>query len=304
MIRRFERTNNENYTKIPGRPAVLSDEKTCKRVENYFKRNPSASTSAAAKALRLTQSNLKKIKLRKLGIKAHRKVLAPKYQNGQEERAKSGCRKVYTKSLRKVLIQDDETYVPWEPDDVPGIKYFHAKDAGAVQYKHKVKPKQKIFQKILVWQAIDENGNVSDPFISEGTINAQVYLNECLKKRLLPFIDQHYRREEVIFWPDLASAHYANIVTSFLRDEKIPFVEKKENAPNVPQARGIEKFWALCKRSYSGRKDKPKSVRGFARIWQNISRHVAEESGKKVMDHARRNLIQIGYHGITSSKSF
>lgn len=31
------------------------------------------------------------------------------------------------------------------------------------------------------------------------------------------------------------------------------FVEKTKNAPNLPQASGIEKFWALCKAEYTKR---------------------------------------------------
>ncbi|KAF2901098.1 hypothetical protein ILUMI_05089, partial [Ignelater luminosus] len=58
--------------------------------------------------------------------------------------------------------------------------------------------------------------------------------------------------------------------TTLKNSEKLAFIGKHENPPNVPQARGIEKVWALCKQRYSEQKNTPK----------NISKKVAEELGK------------------------
>jgi hypothetical protein len=37
-----------------------------------------------------------------------------------------------------------------------------------------------------------------------------------------------------VFWPDLASAHYAKTMIAYLREKKVNFVEKSDNPPNVP----------------------------------------------------------------------
>lgn len=34
----------------------------------------------------------------------------------------------------------------------------------------------------------------------------------------------------------------------WLTEQKVPFVPKKDNPPNIPQARPIENFWAALKR--------------------------------------------------------
>lgn len=75
--------------------------------------------------------------------------------------------------------------------------------------KLKFKQKTKFFKKYMVWQAIDSFGNDSDPYITTGTINASIYLEECLKKRLLPFLVQNHDLDKVLFWPDMATCHYA-----------------------------------------------------------------------------------------------
>lgn len=105
-------------------------------------------------------------------------------------------------------------------------------------------PKKKFAKSFLIWQAIDELGNVSKPFISDRTMNAEIYLEECVKARLIPFIKEYHSTDKVLFWPVMATCHYASIVTDYLEKANIEFVQKKQNAPNVPQARGIERFWA------------------------------------------------------------
>ena len=77
-----------------------------------------------------------------------------------------------------------------------------------------------------------------------------IYLKECLKKRVIPSVLKH-NEINVLFWPDMATCHYAGKVVEFLIAENIEFVWKKDNPPNVPQARGIVMFWAECKRRYN-----------------------------------------------------
>jgi len=145
---------------------------------------------------------------------------------------------------------------------------------------------------------MDEFGNVSEPFISKGTVTAQVYLEECVKKRFLRFICKYHKTEDILFWPDLASAHYAKIVIAYLDAQNINFVPKKENPLNVPQARGIEIFWAECKRAYSSRLKKPKNLQGFKLICNVISKKVGRDLGKGLMDHCFKILREIGYKGL------
>lgn len=78
-------------------------------------------------------------------------------------------------------------------------------------------------------------------------INKEIYLNECIIKRLVPFIEKNHSDNKYLFWPDLASSHYAKTVISFLEDKKINFVKKFDNPANLPEARPIENFWAILK---------------------------------------------------------
>jgi hypothetical protein len=70
-------------------------------------------------------------------------------------------------------------------------------------------------------------------------VNTDIYINECLQPRLLPFIHKHHSDFSFQFVHDLAKAHFS-IETFTLMRENLPFVNNTTNHQNVPQARLIE----------------------------------------------------------------
>jgi hypothetical protein len=95
----------------------------------------------------------------------------------------------------------------------------------------------------------------------------------------------------------MARIHYGKCVQHVLRDNNIEFVSYKDNAPAVPQARPIKNFWHLCKQKYSKRRTYPKSLRGFRKIWQNISNEVQNSYAHVLTKGLRRTLKLIGNKG-------
>lgn len=299
MIGRYLDRGTSKSRKKSGRPRSVATKEVVGAIEKAVKNNPNLSVRDGSAKLSISKSTYGRVKVQDLGIKAYRKESVPKYTGDQAERAKTACRRIYRKRLLTeeptILIIDDETYVPVDRDQIPGVEYYHCKEKGDVPDQNRFKRKEKFFKKFLVWQAIDEFGNVSDPFVSTGTVNGEVYLKECLKKRLMPFIQKYHQNSKVLFWMDMASSHYKKEVTDWLTAQGIDFVGKKENAPNVPQARPIEKFWALSKAEYKRHRRTSKSLASFRKIWKKISTKVAEESAQALMKEARRYLRSIGY---------
>ena len=70
------------------------------------------------------------------------------------------------------------------------------------------------------------------------------YIEKCLPN-LLKFINKYHHDDKYLFWPDLATSHYAKTTIEWLNKRDIPFVPKLANPPNVPQARPIEHFWSI-----------------------------------------------------------
>lgn len=304
IIKRYQQRGNVDYIKKSGRSKKVATTKVQQSIKKLIKKKPSISVRNGASKLGISKSSYSRIKL-KLGIKAYKKQVAPKYIKNQRKRAKTGCRKIYRKILPsgedKILVIDDETYVYSDPTQINGSEYYHCANKCEVDSSIKVKQKTKFPKKYLVWQAMDEYGNVSKSFITEGNMNKEIYLEECLKKRLLPFLSKHHDINNILFWPDLATCHYSNIVQDWLKSKNIAFVSKTENPPNVPQARPIEKYWANCKQKYKSNNKQPKSLKSFQLLWNKISKNVADEHAKNIMMNIRKKLRLIGYNGVNST---
>lgn len=306
IVGRYVSEGRVTHMKVGRKCAKKWTAKVIGMVRKKFERSPNISDREVARQLQMPVSSVNYIKVTILGINAHKKVTAPKYEVGQEKRAKKGCRKLYRKLLlsggEKIVVMDDETYVPADPGDITGSEYYHCANKDDIPVETTVKSKRKFIQKkFLVWQAMDELGNVSEPYISTGTMDAKTYLTECLEKRLLPFIMRHHNIGDVVFWPDMATSHYARPVIEWLKAKGINFVERRDNAPNVPQARPIGKYWAACKAEYKRRKNVAKSLSSFKRIWRNLSQKVAQKCGKNLMQSMRRKLRLVAYHGVYSA---
>ena len=60
------------------------------------------------------------------------------------------------------------------------------------------------------------------------TVTQTMYLNECIKARLMPFIEKYHHKKKVLFWPDLARSHYALKVMEYLNPFGISTKESTE----------------------------------------------------------------------------
>ena len=83
------------------------------------------------------------------------------------------------------------------------------------------------------------SNDVSDVYVhkSKQAIRQDTYLNQCINKRLLPFIDKYHQNANYLFWPDLASS---KSVQERLNEKNVPSIIRRDNPRNVPQARPIE----------------------------------------------------------------
>lgn len=190
-------------------------------------------------------------------------------------------------------------YVPLDPSQLPGTDYYNDVNGHEISVQAKLKCKEKFTEKFLVWQAISSNGRVSQSYVCKGTINGDMYKTKCIPL-LLKLINDIGDRNSVIFWPDMATAHYRADVVQLLEKEGIDYVSKKDNLPNCPQLRPIEKFWAICKSKYKLLKTKSTSIMSFKQRWTRISKAVSHNSGAELFSNFKTRLTRVGKFGIDS----
>ena len=120
IVKRFEMNGNSEFKSKSGRNLLESTRKMTNKVIKKFS-NTNDSVREVARKLQLKKSTVQDIKTRN-GIHTNEFQIAPKYTANQLKRAKTNSGKVYRKSINKVLIIDDESYVMCDPKKRSGPK--------------------------------------------------------------------------------------------------------------------------------------------------------------------------------------
>jgi hypothetical protein len=143
---------------------------------------------------------------------------------------------------------DDESYFTLQHHSMPGNSYYYSTARGDAPDHLQFADTKKFEEKLMIWLAISEEG-ISQPFFKPSgiAVNKEVYSSECIERRLVPFIEEFHDDGHYLFWPDLASSHYAHLTMDTFEKNNVAVVTKDCNPPVVPQLRPIEDFWGILK---------------------------------------------------------
>ena len=193
IIARFERSGSAMFRHKTGRKVKVATTETIENVRKSLE-NTNNSIRDTARALGISTIRCHDIK-KSLGIQSNKCRKVPKHVGDQQRRSKTNCRKIYRKSIHRILIIDDETYVKKDPQANYDQRFYHFRDKKKVPDSVRFTGTEKFGEKFLVWQAIDEFGNISEPYCSTGTMNSEEYKTECIVKRLLPFLKRYHKTQ-------------------------------------------------------------------------------------------------------------
>ena len=118
------------------------------------------------------------------------------------------------------MILDDEKYFAYDGSNMRGNDNYYTNDISKCPDSVRFAGKEKIPNKVRVWVAISNRGiskQLFQPSKSEA-VDSGIYINECLEKRLLPFILEHQPDSNYIFWPDLAGCHYSKQALAWMNE--------------------------------------------------------------------------------------
>ena len=251
IYRIIERAENESgHERAPGsgRKARKMPPKKVKALLSMFDNQHGVSLRQAGRKFNISFNYARSIIKNKSGIKCRKKMKIPLRSLVQKVLARQKCRRLYMKFHNYVWIIDDESYFTLSHSTINGNDNFWSSDVSTCPNNVKYATTAKYEDKVMVWVAISSKGASKLYFKPSGlNINQEVYLKECVKDRLIPFIKEYHKNDQYVFWPDKAKAHYAKSVTDHLRVKNVTFVEEDENPAALPETRSIENFWSYFK---------------------------------------------------------
>lgn len=298
---RIREGSSINDNKKTGRPSKLSkkDKRKLKRLTNN---RFGVSQRRLGRQFSVNHTTIGRA-MSRMKIKDYKREKTPKYTIQQKLKSKKLSRKLvnhFYASKASILV-DDEKYFTLDGTNMSGNDRYYTADKSTCPDNVRFKGVAKFPEKILVWITISERG-MSKPLFrpwKSVAITKELYIEECLTKRLLPFIHKYHPDFDYIFWPDLASAHYANACVAWM-DENVNFVAKEMNPPNVPKARPIEFFWGcLAQKVYEGGWEAKTSAELIRRIELKLKGFDLDFLQNQ-MKNVKKNLRKIADGGVYS----
>ena len=148
-----------------------------------------------------------------MNIKYRKREKTPKYIIEQQIKAKKRSRKLVNQlyNTKSLLVINDKKYFCFAGDNIHGNSGYYTNNKKTCPESVRFIGKEKFPKKLLMWIAISDRA-MSEPLFCTSkavAINSSIYINECLEKRLLPFIHKYHGDFNYLFWPDLASSHYS-----------------------------------------------------------------------------------------------
>lgn len=241
---------NEPIERKPGsgRPPQIASKSTIQKLKKMFNNRSGCSQNRAARAIGCSQAYICKMLKHKSGIRKQKKQKIPNRSSQQKQAARPKCRQMTENYRGYEFVMDDESYFTLSNSTLAGNDIFYTDNIQNVPENVRYKKQSKFEKKVMVWVAISSKGMTDAYHVPAGlAINQHVYREECLSKRLLPFLRKKHSRDKFVFWPDLASSHYAKSVQTWLDEHKIEYVPRHLNPANLPEVRPIEDFWAYLK---------------------------------------------------------
>lgn len=236
-------------------------------------------------------------------ITLRKRIKAPKVTEKQkvvQKKRLNKLRYLFAPTNGVDQIKDDESY--FIVGEYKNDSYFHHESIK--DPKARFKYLEKYPGQVLVWIAISARGK-SRPFLFTRTnkfaVNKEVYSKKCIPK-VKKFIDMKYRDGKYLFWPDLASAHYAKASLQKLDSLGIKYVPKESNPPNVPQLRKVETFWAHLKNKVYANNWTPKTGTQLINKIRKELKTFTPQYFQRLFAHSKTKIRSAADHGVQSLK--
>ena len=301
IILRFKDINSTTRKPGSGKKSGPVDKKLSKNIVALLKRNPNVSERAVATKLQTSKTNVHNVKQR-AGIKSYLVQNAPGREEKNVENARKRARKLYDDFLLKTkgcLVMDDESYIKADFRQLPGRNFYAATKRFAVDRKYRSKFLWKFLKKFLVWQAICSCGERSDSFVTTQSLISEIYIKECLTKRLMPLLTKHKNTpiQSHLFWPDLATCHYSKATMEWYASNGVQVVTRTANPPNCPELRPIERYWAITKGHLRRSQSIAKNHIHFKTLFDKSASKVSKEVVHSMMGEVKSKVRKFAKEG-------
>jgi len=200
IIKRVEDEIGPDRKPGSGRKPKIMTKSGIDKLCKMFDHKCGISQRKAAKKMKCSYSLICKTLKTKTSIRKRKKIKIPARTETQKSNARKLSGRIYRNYLNHDWILDDESYFTLDNSDINGNDNFYSSNVSATPNDVKYNPNQKFPPKLLVCIAIGSQ-YMRQIYIapSKLAITGVINKNECFRKKLVPFINKHFKNKPYVF---------------------------------------------------------------------------------------------------------
>lgn len=249
-IKRYNETGSVNDRPRSGRPKSATTKKIVKKVRERIRQNPRRSANEMAKDMKISQSSMKRILDKDLGLKPykHQKVheLTAKQKKVRLDRAKLLLRRQNRGEIPNIVFSDEKNF-PVEQFVNKQNDRVYLKERSSENLVQRTVGRRQHPPQVMVWAAVTANGRSPIVFIEPGVkVNAKYYREKVLKAALKPWARKQFGLRPWTYQQDSAPSHKAKVNQEWLKNNVPIFISHTEWLSNSPDANPMDYcLWSI-----------------------------------------------------------
>ncbi|VDL74616.1 unnamed protein product [Nippostrongylus brasiliensis] len=234
-IKRYKELGTLSDRPRSGCPKTAITPNVVKKVRDKISRNATKSMRKMTKALEVSERSVRRICHNKPKGKCYKKqkchALTPSMRAARIERCDQLLRRFDKARCLEIVFSDEKLFtieasLNHQNDRILVRNVEEANQSGRL-VERKGHPRQ-----LMVWTAITSDGKSDLVFVEEGVkIDSSLYLEDILKKNLLPWTRNHFGGRSFLFQQHGALAHKSKEVQGWLQRELSDSVSSSEWPP-------------------------------------------------------------------------
>lgn len=240
-LKRYKNTGSIHPVKKPGKKRTTRTRTVIKVVRERIRRNPAQSVRSIGRSLGIPKSCIHEITKLDLKLKGYKKQKVHGLTTANKKARVERCKHLLAwHADSEIIFSDEKLFLLQDSHNQQNDRVYAAKLADAPRDKLAVERFQNV-SRVMVWGAISLRGKLPLHFVDPGVkIDSKYYIEEVLKKQLLPNAEALFQDEYYCFQQDSAPAHKARITIAWMEENLPDFISPKEWPASSPDLNPLD----------------------------------------------------------------
>lgn len=276
-VRRFRETGTTKDRPRSGRPATATTPIITRSIRDKIRHNPKRSLRKVAKELNISEKTVRNYVKKRLGLQPIKLQKSHALTDDSKQKRLQRCRELLKRfkpvDTLDILFTDEKLFTVEQSFNHQNDRIW-SKSVKDANNNGRYVSRKGHPASVMVWAGVTATGKTPLVFVDQGVkVNSQNYLNDILKKHVLPWSQTHFAGRNWTFQQDSAPAHKAKVVQAWCKNNFPSMITSAEWPPYSPDLNPLDySVWSVLesKACATPHKNLDSLKRALQKAWEDL----------------------------------